>query len=656
MKEYILRPFSFGPTSIDYKKELNPQQYEVVTQADGPSLVLAGAGSGKTRVLIYRLAFLIEQGVNPKNIMLVTFTNKASREMINRAEALLKQSLSRLWMGTFHHMGNSILRREAKTLGFSANFTIIDREDAKDLMQDCIEELGFLKTAKLFPKKDILLKIYSAALNSQQGLDETISERFSHLEEYTLSIKRVITKYAQKKKASNLMDFEDLLVFWLKLLEDDELCRKYSRMFEYILVDEYQDTNRLQFEILKKISGFHKNILVVGDDAQSIYSFRVAEIKNILGFPDNFENTKIFKLEINYRSTPQILEMANAIINNNKNQFPKHLQAIREPGKLPVLAKTLDVYKQATFVAQKIMELYAEDVPLKEIAVLFRSRYLALELEVELMKRNIPYIIRGGVRFFEQAHIKDILSYLKIILNPQDELSFKRALCLHSGIGRVYAHRIWKAMTEEKKSSRAIGDSLPKKAKDGFKEFWEVFSQIKDEGSVEKVLRLIIDNYQAYCYVSFDNPQDRLMDLEEVRKMSRPHASIKSFLEDFSAYEEFKGESLLSPAEKEEMLVLSTIHQSKGLEWRAVFIVGFNEYDFPHPKALESQASLEEERRLFYVAATRTKDELYIVYPESKYTFRNGLVVCRPSMFMYEIPKELYEEWDTVTRSDDSAY
>ncbi|MBN2120597.1 MAG: ATP-dependent helicase [Candidatus Omnitrophica bacterium] len=652
MKKYVLKPFSSSPTLIDYKKELNPQQYEVVTKAEGPCLVLAGAGSGKTRVLIYRLAYLIEKGINPKNIMLVTFTNKASREMINRAEVLLKRSLTRLWMGTFHHIGNIILRKEAKTLGFSSNFTIIDREDAKDLVQDCIEDLGFSKQAKLFPKKDVILNAYAASANSQKNIDTVINENFSYLEEYCLPIKRVIAKYIRKKKDANIMDFEDLLSFWLKVLEDKETREKYSGIFQYILVDEYQDTNRLQFEILKKISYVHKNILVVGDDAQSIYSFRAAEIKNILEFPDCFENTKIFKLETNYRSTPQILDLANSIINNNKNQFPKHLKAVKKDLGLPALVKTYDVYKQADFVAQKIMELHRQNMPLKEIAVLFRSRYLALELEVELMKRNIPYIIRGGLRFFEQAHIKDVFSYLKIVLNPQDELSYKRALCLHSGIGRTYAYRIWKGRVLERKNSQAVLKTLPKKAQEGYKEFLKILAELNKEPATEKALRIIIDNYQAYCYVSFDNSQDRLMDLEELAKMARNHTTIRSFLEDLSSYEEFKGETLLSPAEKEDSIVLSTIHQAKGLEWRVVFTIGLNEYDFPHPKALESQERLEEERRLFYVAVTRTKQELYLVYPESKYTYKNGLVISRPSMFVYEIPDSLYEEWDTVNSSD----
>ncbi len=648
MKKYKIESFQSESHLLDYKKELNPQQYQVVTQADGPCLVLAGAGSGKTRVLIYRLAHLIEKGIHPKNILLVTFTNKAAREMINRAEQVLKTDLSSLWVGTFHHIGNLILRRQAQDLGFSSNFTIIDREDAKDLVQDAMEDLGFLKKGSFFPKKDLILKIHSFATNALSPIEKIIQEKFDHIEEHTLSVKRIVSRFEKKKKEANVMDFGDLLKLWLKVLQNEEVCRKYSSIFLYTLVDEYQDTNRLQFEILKKIASFHKNILVVGDDAQSIYSFRSAEIKNILDFPNIFDNTKVFKLETNYRSTPEILELANSIINNNKNQFPKHLKAINKEGYLPALVKTEDVYKQASFIAQRITELYKENVPLNEMAILFRSRYLALEVEVELMKRNIPYIIRGGLRFFEQAHIKDVLSYLKILVNPSNELPFKRTLSLQSGIGRKYAYRIWKKLIKEKKSKQEIIDSLPKKAKEGFKEFYNVLGDIKKEDNPETIIKIIIDEYKDYCYTAFDNSDDRLRDLEELSKMARNHLTIKDFLEDLSAFEEFKGETLLSAEDKEDTVVMSTIHQAKGLEWHTVFIVGCNEYDFPHPKALNSQESLEEERRLFYVAVTRAKRNLNIVYPESKYTYKDGLIIVRPSMFISEIPELMYEEWDTT--------
>ncbi|UCG35852.1 MAG: ATP-dependent helicase [Candidatus Omnitrophota bacterium] len=394
MKNYKLKPFAIGST-IDYAKNLNHQQLKVVQEAQGPCLVLAGAGSGKTRVLIYRLAYLLEKGIHPQNILLATFTNKAAQEMINRAEVLLKSTLSGLWAGTFHHIGNITLRKEAHLLDYSPNFTIVDKEDAKDLIDDCVEELGYSQKGKLFPKKNIISDVLSLALNSQRQIEEIITEFFPQLEEFRVSIKKVTEHYARKKKEANIMDFDDLLINWLTLLENPQVREKYSRLFQYILVDEYQDTNRLQFEILKRLSLVHKNILVVGDDAQSIYSFRGAEIHNLLDFPHTFEGAKVFKLEINYRSSPQILNLANDIIKHNVNQFPKELEAIKPDADMPLIVKTKDVYQQAKFVAQRILELHREGIPLQEMAVLFRSRFQALELEMELLKRNIPYIIRG---------------------------------------------------------------------------------------------------------------------------------------------------------------------------------------------------------------------------------------------------------------------
>jgi DNA helicase-2/ATP-dependent DNA helicase PcrA len=311
---------------------------------------------------------------------------------------------------------------------------------------------------------------------------------------------------------------------------------------------------------------------------------------------------------------------------------------------MPTVVKTKDIYAQAKFVGQRVLELNREGVPLKEIAVLFRSHFQALEMEVELLKRNIPYVVRGGLRFFEQAHIKDVLSYLKVLTNPKDELSFKRAISLHKGIGRSYSHKIWKELVEERKNMSEIERALPKRQQDGFREFFSLTQSLKKLSNPEGAIRQILKSYRDYCYLSFDNPDDRIMDLEELAKMATSYTTIRLFLLDLSSFEEFKGETLLSASEKEDFLVLSTIHQAKGLEWEVVFLIGFSDYEFPHPKALSSEAVLEEERRLFYVATTRTKSLLYITYPEAKYTFKNGLIISRPSMFFYELAKEVYEE------------
>lgn len=651
MENYQLKPFK-SQSTIDYGKDLNAQQFKVATATNGACLVLAGAGSGKTRVLIYRLAYLLDQGINPENILLVTFTNKASIEMVNRAETVLKSDLSKLWAGTFHHIGNVILRKEAHLLGYTPSFTIIDREDSLGYIADCMSEAGYSDKGTLFPKKDILSTIWNLAVNAQKEVKEIILNSYPKLEEFIEPIKRILNLYNHKKIQSNIMDFSDLLNNWLKVLKNDFVRDKYSDQFKYILVDEYQDTNQLQFELLNLLASKHKNILAVGDDAQSIYSFRSAQINNILDFPKVFPETKIFKLELNYRSSPQILDLANEIIKHNINQFPKTLRAVKEDNEKPRIVKTKDVYQQAQFIGQKILEFYQDDIPLNQIAVLFRSRFQSLELEVELMKRGIPYIVRGGVRFFEQAHIKDALAYLRIIVNPKDELSYKRVLCLQKGLGRTFAHKIWQMIFNERPFSE-IENSLPKRPKQGFRNFRLSLEAIKKMTTAEEALNEILSFYKEHCYLSFDNPEERILDLEELSKMARSYSGIKQFLLEFNAFEEFKGETRIAPGEREEVLVLSTIHQSKGLEWEAVFLIGFNNYEFPHPKALNSQDQLEEERRLFYVAATRAKVHLYISYPETKYTFKNGLIVTQPSMFFYDLPLETYEEVNVIEPSFD---
>ena len=643
MKSYKLEPF-VAQSVVKYEDNLNPQQLKVVNEARGPSLVLAGAGSGKTRVLIYRLAYLLEQGVTPKNILLVTFTNRAAKEMINRAESLLKSNLSGLWAGTFHHIGNITLRKEAQAIGYSPNFTIADREDAIDLLEDSFEDLGLYKKQKMLPKKSIIYNIYSLAASSQKDISKIIAKFYPHIEEHAPIIKNIINRYKIKKKKANVMDFTDLLTNWLLVLSDKNICEKYAKNFQYILVDEYQDTNKLQFEILKLLASYHKNILTVGDDAQSIYSFRAADINNILDFPKIFEGTKIFKLQSNYRSSPPILSLANNIIKHNINQFPKELKAVKGGEDIPALIQTKDVYQQAKFIGQRVLELTREGTPLKEIAVLFRSRFQALEVEMELLKRNIPYLIRGGLRFFEQAHIKDTLSYLKITTNPNDELSFKRAICLHKGIGRGYAYKIWDKLAKLKKNHSEIAKSLPKRQAQGFKEFISILNNLKPIKDPQPAIKEILKSYADYCYLSFDNADERILDLEELAKMSSTYSNLKEFLLDLGSFEEFKGETLTSDRQREETLVLSTIHQAKGLEWEAVFIIGFSDYDFPHPKSIGSKESLEEERRLFYVATTRTKSILYITYPQIKYTFKNDLIITRPSMFISELDKNLYDE------------
>ncbi|KPJ59331.1 MAG: hypothetical protein AMJ42_02030, partial [Deltaproteobacteria bacterium DG_8] len=444
MQKYTLKTLSYQRKfAVNYPQELNPEQLEVVMSGNGPILVIAGAGSGKTRTITYRVARLIESGINPSRILLVTFTNKAAKEMLHRVELLINLNIKKLWGGTFHHIANRILRRQAHVLGYDNSFSILDQQDSKELLNTCIADLGFKTKERRFPQGDVLQDIISLSVNTQKKMDDVIVERYPFFYELTDEIEKVALHYQRRKRKGAMMDFDDLLLNWLTLLSDHPNVREYySQKFQYILVDEYQDTNRIQSDIIDLLSQEHQNVMVVGDDSQSIYSFRGANFANIIEFPKRYPHVRIYKLETNYRSVPEILELANASIINNQYQFQKNLRAVRERSLQPILVPFNDVMQQASFVAQRILELRDEGRSLNEMAVLYRAHYHSMELQMELTRRGIPFEVRSGLRFFEQSHIKDIISYLKVIVNPFDELAWKRISKLLPKIGNATAHRI----------------------------------------------------------------------------------------------------------------------------------------------------------------------------------------------------------------------
>ena len=640
---------------VDYEKALNPEQYEVVTKAEGPSLVLAGAGSGKTRTLIYRVAYLLEKGIPPQNILLVTFTNKAARNMQDRIETLLKAKPARLWSGTFHHIGNRSLRLFTKEIGYKRDFSILDQEDSIDLLKVCIKNLKIKVHQERFPHPKVLRSIISFAVNSTKPLESVLEKQHPYFLRFYDAIEKIQKEYEAKKKASSNMDYDDLLSKWLWLLKNVPAAKeKFSRQFRYILVDEYQDTNKIQSDVIKELASFHENVLVVGDDAQAIYSFRGADVSNILRFPKEYPGAKIFKLESNYRSSPEILELANDSISHNKEQFPKHLRAIEESYIKPALIEVKDSYAQADFIAQRVLELRDEGIPLKDMAVLFRAHYQAAELEMELTKRNIPFIVRGGIRFFEQAHIKDVLAHVKIAINSYDEIAWLRALSIQPGIGAVYAGRLFDEFSNlgdiNKVAAKAFGRFLPQRSQMGLRNFKKIMRTIinKDlEKKPDEIIARIIDNgYGNYVMAHFDNAKDRIDDLHELVNFAHSYKSIKKLLHDITLRESFKGETIDGALSHDEHLVLSTIHQAKGLEWRAVFMVGLCDGQFPHSKSKEDPTQLEEERRLFYVAATRTKKDLYLLHPMTRFDYQMGTVISRKSPFLEELDTELYDRWD----------
>ncbi|HEX3107536.1 MAG TPA: ATP-dependent helicase, partial [Thermoanaerobaculia bacterium] len=446
VRKYTLKPAPKPKKQyrVAYEQELNSEQLEVVMAAEGPMLVIAGAGSGKTRALTYRVSRLIEDGIDPSDILLLTFTNKASREMLSRVEQLVTIDTRRIWGGTFHSVGNRLLRQHAAAIGYRPNFSILDDEDAKEMMESAVSALGVKTMEKRFPKGDVLLDIYSFLINTRTPLEIELENNYPHFAIYRDEIVNVFRKYKERKRDANAMDFDDLLVHWKLLLQEhEEIAGALKRKFRFILVDEYQDTNKLQADVVDLMASERRNVMVVGDDAQSIYSFRGASFENILTFPLRFPDAAIYKLETNYRSTRQILRLANETIAHNRYQFQKELQAVRGDGPDPAVVGVDDVFEQASFVAQRILELRDEGESLADIAVLYRSHYQSLELQMELSRRLIPYEIRSGVRFFEQAHIKDVIAYLKIVTNPRDELSWKRMLKLYPKVGEKTAADVW---------------------------------------------------------------------------------------------------------------------------------------------------------------------------------------------------------------------
>src|SRR5215218_8556039 len=454
MKKYVLkRDQSSLPERLTrYKSELNEEQFKVVTAQPKATLVVAGAGTGKTRAITYRVAYLIELGISPQRILLATFTNRAAREMLRRVEGLTgSQNVHRVWGGTFHRIANLMLPRHALSIGFDSNYSILDGEDARDFINVCIDDAAIDTKAKRFPKAEVVQDIISYANNTDTPIEDIVVAKYPYFEMLTPQLKRVDFIFQTRKRERNVMDYDDLLLNMKRLLvEKQEIADIYAEQFQHILVDEYQDTNRLQAEVIDLLAVKHRNVMVVGDDAQSIFAWRGAEFTNIYEFPKRYPEAQVFKLETNYRSTPEILGLANVSIANNRRQFPKMLTAMKRSSEFkPALIPCSDVDQQSVFIASRILELRDEGVNLEDIGVLYRSHYHSIELQLELSRRNIPYRVQSGIRFFEQAHIKDVVSYLRIIVNPRDELAWKRILKMIPGVGNATANRIFESLRSE---------------------------------------------------------------------------------------------------------------------------------------------------------------------------------------------------------------
>lgn len=629
-----------------FEQELNKEQLAVVKNGDGPCLVLAGAGSGKTRTITYRVAHLLDRGVLPEEILLVTFTNKAAREMIERVESITKGGARLPWSGTFHHIAYRILKKYAPVLGYQNNFTILDSEDSRDLLKLSLKQEGIDRKERRFPSVRVVSSILSYARNAETTIEDVLDLKYPKWIDLADTLGRIAEDYAKRKREANAMDFDDLLVnLYLLLLKSERVRAKFAEQFRFVLVDEYQDTNKIQASIVRLFASVHKNILVVGDDAQSIYSFRAADIQNILQFEKEYPDAKVFRLETNYRSTPEILDVANEVIEHNTKQYSKQLKSIRDSFAKPELHAFVDQREEASFIAERILELREEGVSLPSIAVLFRAAYHSQTLEMELAKRDIPYDFRGGVRFFERAHIKDALAYLRVMHNESDVVAWSRALTMHVGIGPASAAKVIAAIQGEgiQKDIARFGSLMSARAQVGWSDFLSISEAVDAAGDApaDMIRAFAASSYTEYLEREYPDAKERLQDLEQLAVFAERAADLGTFLGEASLQESYTGAARRAADDDEEKIVLSTIHQAKGLEWEAVFVMHVAAGHFPNDRALSEADGLEEERRLFYVALTRAKRFLHLTYP---LTTGYQSVLLGPSMFLEELSRDLLSE------------
>ena len=652
-KKYTLKKISTPPKSykIDYENELNQAQLEAVLHKDGPLLIIAGAGSGKTRTLTYKVARLIEDGVSPENILLLTFTRRAARDMISRAENILGAGLGKITGGTFHSFANMILRRYARFADLKNNFTVIDRSDAEDVVNHIRGKI-IDKKEKRFPKKSTILDIYSKTINKDIPLDAIVKKEYKQFEHCTEKLIEIANAYNNYKKERSMLDYDDLLLYLKALLMSNEEVRKQiSLKYKYVLIDEYQDTNSIQAQIVRLIASEHNNVTAVGDDSQSIYSFRGANFKNILEFPNLYEGCKIVTLEQNYRSSQNILDFANKILEQAKEKYSKELFSTIQSSEKPAIICCENTHAEGEFVVQRILEFCNEDgLSLDDIAVLSRSASLMFDVETQLVKQKIPYRKIGGLKFTETAHVKDITAYLRIILNPYDEISLNRILLLQKGIGVSTINKLLPVLTIQ--GSKATADMLPVKPSQraDLGNLLTLLSEARNQIADPKVVtEKVLAYYEPILMEHYDDASKRLKDFDHILYLSSKYLNLEDFLSDMALE---PPDSSITDTEEgavmDECLTLSTIHGAKGTEYKAVFVIGAVDGRFPSMYSFNSPEELDEELRLFYVAVTRAKTYLYVSYPIDMFDRATGMVLSKPSRFTENISPEILERWELM--------
>ena len=637
LRIYPRREREVVAASRDFSAELNPEQFAAASHGEGPLLIIAGAGTGKTRTLIYRVASLIDRGVAPERILLLTFTRRAAQEMLSRAERLVGTSSTRVHGGTFHATGHKFLRQFGRHVGVPAGFSIMDQGDAVDLMGIARANLGVGKKDKRFPKKETLHWLYSTHINTEAPIEDILHGEVPQFLDYSQEIVRIFAEYIGRKQERGLMDYDDLLLTWALMLEQSpELASRIAGAYDHVLVDEYQDTNQLQSRILRGMCRGHRNITVVGDDAQSIYSFRGATQRNILDFPKHFSGARLVTLEQNYRSTQPILDVTNTVISRALERFTKNLWTRRAGGERPWLVTVQDEHEQTRFVVDRILELHEEGIPLREMSVLFRAGYMSADLEIELANRNVPFEKWGGLKFLEAAHVKDVVAFLRVIDNPRDEVSWYRVLMLMPGIGDTTARALMASMAERGWDSDALTHwTPPPRARDAHRALSQLLRRLRGqaradapapEHSVSAEIDLIRTLYDDLLREKYDRPEPRLADLDQLRTIARGFPSRSQFLSTIALEPPQSTQDLAegSSEEDSDALVLSTAHSSKGKEWDVVFLIWAVDGWFPMARSTEREEELEEERRLMYVALTRARNHLAVTFPMNSYSSRRG--------------------------------
>ena len=638
--------------------DLNESQRAAVTAPPGYQLILAGPGSGKTRVIVHRVAYLIATGIPAGSIMLVTFTRRAAREMVDRLGALVGQDASQVWSGTFHHIANRLLRSSAEVLGYTPRFSILDSEDQLDLIRLAMDDAGLSDAGSMTPKPAVIRRLISLHVNLRRPLGEVVSEQGEAIARWRSEIEAVAAAFETRKKAADSMDYDDLLVNWDRLVREfpEERDRQAGR-FRQFLIDEMQDANSLQVGVVESIAEAGSGCLTaVGDDAQSIYGFRGASADNILGFPQRHPGARVFHLDVNYRSTPQVVAFTRASIRNNRRGFPKDLVSALPAGPIPLVVAAQDGQEEAAFIAQEILEGRDRGTALSRMAVLYRSHHDGILIQGELLSRRIPYMVRSGQRFFEQAHIKDVTAYLRIIQNPRDLASWRRLLLHLPGVGAATSGAIAERLIQAPDPLAALESAetmalAPSRGKGYLAGFVMDLKRVRESDPVKNpaaaITAVMAGGYSSAIRLLYEHADERLADIEQFAILAAKYDSLERLTANLLLSGDLHAGDLEGDSGGQDAIVLSTIHQAKGLEWSRVFVPRLVEESFPHGRALDEPEGEDEERRIFYVAVSRAQHELILTYPLTVSRGGRGSFLARPSRFLLELDPGLVE-WAEV--------